>query len=109
MKFLIRLVAALLFIVFFGFALQNTDSVVLHLFWGYELGGPLVLMLLGFAAIGAFLGVLAMAPTAFRQRREMLKLQKTLQIVQDERASAEAARHHPPQPDSINSVARTLL
>jgi hypothetical protein len=50
-----------------------------------------------------------MAPTAYRQRRELLKLKKTLQVVQDERAEQEAARNRPPQPDSINSVARTLL
>lgn len=70
MKILFRIVAALLFVVFFGFALKNTQEVALHFFLDYEIRGPLVLLLLGFFAAGAILGVLAMTPTVLRHRRE---------------------------------------
>jgi putative membrane protein len=109
MKFITRLIGIVLFVLFFGFALKNTQGVVLHLFWGYEFSGPLVLLLLGFLGSGALLGVLAMTPMALRQRRELNKLHKTLQIVQNERAAAEAVRNAPPQPDAINSVLRELI
>ncbi|WP_293778120.1 lipopolysaccharide assembly protein LapA domain-containing protein, partial [uncultured Oxalicibacterium sp.] len=56
MKIVFRILAAILFIVFFGFALKNTQEVALQFFMGYELRGPLVLLLLGFFACGAALG-----------------------------------------------------
>ena len=63
MKIIFRIVAAILFVIFFGFALKNTQEVALQFFLGYEIRGPLVLLLLGFFAAGAALGVLAMTPT----------------------------------------------
>ncbi|MEK0429515.1 MAG: hypothetical protein RL001_2042, partial [Pseudomonadota bacterium] len=36
MKLIFRLAALVLFIVFFDFALKNTDEVVLHFFWGSQ-------------------------------------------------------------------------
>jgi lipopolysaccharide assembly protein A len=59
MKFLFRIVAAILFIVFFGFALKNTQEAALRFFFDYEIRGPLVLLLLAFFAGGAALGILA--------------------------------------------------
>ncbi len=69
MKFLSRIIGIVLFILFFGFALKNTQEVALRFFLGYEIHAPLVLMLLGFFAGGAILGVLAMTPTVVRYRR----------------------------------------
>jgi len=71
MKFLSRIVATILFVIFFGFALKNTQEVALHFFLDYEIRGPLVLLLLGFFVAGGALGVLAMTPTVFRHRREL--------------------------------------
>jgi uncharacterized integral membrane protein len=48
MKLLIRLLSIVLFIVFFDFALKNTDEVVLSLFWNSKVSAPLILLLLGF-------------------------------------------------------------
>jgi lipopolysaccharide assembly protein A len=70
MKLISTLVGVVLFVLFFGFAVKNTQEVDLHFFLNYELRGPLVLMLLGFFASGAALGVLALTPTVFRHRRE---------------------------------------
>ena len=41
MKILLRIIAVLLFIVFFGFAMKNTQEVSLQFFLGYEMRGPL--------------------------------------------------------------------
>lgn len=101
MKILFRIVAALLFIVFFGFALKNTQEVALLLFLDYEIRGPLVLLLLGFFASGAVLGVLAMTPTVFRYRRELNRLKRSAIAAQQEADAQRAARANPPMPDNI--------
>lgn len=73
MKILYRIVGIILFIFFFGFAIKNAQEATLNFFWGYEIRGPLVLLLLGFFMGGAVLGILAMTPMTFRYRRELSK------------------------------------
>jgi uncharacterized integral membrane protein len=101
MKLLSRIAAVILFILFFGFALENTQEVILHFFLNYEIRGPLVLVLLGFFAVGAVLAVLAMTPIVFRHRRDLSKHQKTIVRMQQEQQAKEAARSNPPQPDNV--------
>jgi uncharacterized integral membrane protein len=101
MTLLFRIVAAILFVIFFGFALKNTDEVVLRFFLNYEIRSPLVLMLLGFFAAGATLGVLAMTPTVFRYRRDLSKQKKTIAAMQKESDTQHLARVQQPPPDSI--------
>lgn len=101
MKILIRLVAIFLFIVFFGFALKNTQEVALRFFLDYEVRGPLVLLLLGFFVAGASFGVLAMTPTVFRYRRDAANYKKTVVTMQQESDAYQIARTQPPQPDGI--------
>ena len=101
MKLLFKIVAAILFVLFFGFALKNTQEVALHFFLDYEIRGPLVLLLLGFFAAGGALGVLAMTPTVFRHRRELSKHKKIVDPMQQENEAKGLARMQPPQPDSI--------
>lgn len=108
MKIISRLIAAILFVFFFFFALRNTQEVTLHFFLGYERTDPLVLVLLSFFVVGAILGVLAMAPMVLRHRREATRLKKALaqiQKAQDEIAQAQA---QPPQPDSIITAQHIL-
>lgn len=101
MKLLFRIVAIILFVIFFGFALKNTQEVALHFFLDYEIRGPLVLLLLGFFAAGGVLGVLAMTPTVFRHRRDLSKHKKAIAAMQQENEAKRLARVQPPQPDSI--------
>jgi putative membrane protein len=101
MKILFRIVAVLLFVIFFGFALKNTQEVALHFFLDYEIRGPLVLLLLGFFALGAVFGVLAMMPTLFRHRRDLTKQKKAIVAMQKENEEQRLARVQPPRPDSI--------
>lgn len=97
MKLISTLVGLLVFVLFFGFALKNSQEVELHFFLNYELRGPLVLMLLGFFTAGASLGVLALTPTVFRHRREAHQQKTTIATLQTVAGQAGA----PPQPDSI--------
>ena len=99
MKFVSTIVGFLLFILFFGFALKNTQEADLHFFLNYELRGPLVLMLLAFFITGAALGILAVTPTVFRHRRERSKHKTTIEALQN----VARAGTTPPQPDSINT------
>lgn len=101
MKIIFRVVAAILFIVFFGFALKNTQEVALRFFFNYEVHGPLVLLLLAFFCAGAALGILAMMPTLFRHRRDLTKHRKTIATMEQESAAQQLARVQPPQPDSV--------
>ena len=97
MKFVSTLVGILVFVLFFGFALKNTQEVDLHFFLNYELRGPLVLMLLAFFVAGAALGILAVTPTVFRHRRETTRHKTTIEALQTVARGSPA----PPQPDSV--------
>ena len=99
MKFISTIVGFIIFVLFFGFALKNSQEVDLQLFLHYELRGPLVLMLLGFFVAGAVLGVLALTPTVFRHRRETNKHKTTITTLQSSALQANAQ----PQPDSVNT------
>ena len=101
MKVISRIIAVILFIVFFGFALKNTDPVTLHFFMGYEFPGPLVLMLLIFFVAGIAFGVFAMIPTLFRHRRDLSKHKKELVIKEQEIQKLQTENSRPPQPDSV--------
>jgi lipopolysaccharide assembly protein A len=100
MKFISTIVGFVLFVLFFGFALKNTQEVDLRFFLNYELRGPLVLMLLGFFVAGASLGVLALTPTVFRHRREANKQKNTIQTLKTVAGQGLSQ----PQPDSVNTL-----
>lgn len=104
MKLISRAIAILLFLVFFGFALKNSQEVTLNFFLNHEIHGPLVLILLGFFASGAILGVLAMTPAVFRHRRNALKSKKALTSMQREHEAQHLASAAAPQPDSIRNI-----
>src|ERR1044072_5558700 len=97
MKLVSTIVGCILFVLFFGFALKNTHQVDLNFFLGYELRGPLVLMLLAFFVAGAFLGILAVTPTVFRHRRENSRPKAAIRALQNAAGTAAAA----PQPDGV--------
>ena len=99
MKFVSTIAGFILFVLFFGFALKNTQEVDLNFFLGYELRGPLVLMLLAFFVAGAALCILALTPTLFRQRRESNKQKSTIESLQ----TAAMQVNERPLPDSINT------
>jgi uncharacterized integral membrane protein len=101
MKLLIRLLSIALFIVFFDFALKNTDEVVLHLFWSAKASAPLILLLLGFLLLGLVIGVLAMTGALLRYRRELLALKREAEQQKQSAAEVAKARTQPPAPESL--------
>ncbi|MEW6132949.1 MAG: lipopolysaccharide assembly protein LapA domain-containing protein [Pseudomonadota bacterium] len=76
-------VKILIFLAVLGFALQNSQPVTLHYFFGYVWEAPLVALLLAAFTLGAFLGVLALLPTLFRLRGERTKLRRELDSMID--------------------------
>ena len=101
MKFISRIFWVLIAVVIFGFALKNMQEVVLHFFLGYEIKGPLALVMFGIFFAGGVMGVLAMTPTFFRHRRDLSKHKKTIAGMQKENEAQQLARVQQPQPDSI--------
>lgn len=84
MRILSWILRIILFVALFLFALKNTDSVSLSLYFDQSWQAPLILVLLVFFAAGAAMGVLATMGTVFRQRRENARLQRELQSRQRE-------------------------
>jgi uncharacterized integral membrane protein len=76
MRYLGWFIKAVIFILLLGFALKNSDVVTVHYYLDYVWEAPLVLILLGFFAMGAATGLLAIMPHLIRQRRELGKLRK---------------------------------
>jgi putative membrane protein len=101
MKIIFRLFAFGLFLVFFGFALKNTDEVVLHLFWNATAKAPLILLLLAFFIAGAVLGVLAMTSTVLRYRRLLVRQKKEIEQREKTAEAVARVRAQPPLPDTV--------
>lgn len=77
MKVLGWIVRAALFLVALGFALSNTRVTELR-FFGFDAvwSAPLVVFLLVFFIAGLVVGLVAVAPTLYRQRREIARLDR---------------------------------
>ena len=99
MKLITRILAAILFVLFFGFALKNAHEVSMHFYFGYQWDTPLALLLLAFFAAGAILGILTMTPTIFRKRRALNKCRKDLESLQ--KLSQQSSQQLLPPLDSL--------
>jgi uncharacterized integral membrane protein len=67
-----------LFVLFFGFALNNTAHAELYFFSGWSWQAPLIALLLAFFLGGVVSGMAAMLPTWLRLRLEIRRLKKSL-------------------------------
>ncbi|MCM1511814.1 MAG: LapA family protein [Oxalobacter formigenes] len=101
MKLLSRIVSLILFIVFFGLAVKNTQEASLYFFFGYEIRGPFVLILLGFFAAGSILAVLGMTPLLFRTRRELSRTKKRVENLEQENEAQRRQAAAPSAPDTV--------
>jgi lipopolysaccharide assembly protein A len=97
MRYLRWILRILLFAVLLGFALKNTDPVVVRYFLGWEWHAPLALVLLMFFVAGAALGVLAGFTWLYDQRRELLQLRRE-----------QSARQAAPEPAQAQPERRLL-
>ncbi|WP_374428812.1 LapA family protein [Ideonella dechloratans] len=69
MRFFVWLFRAFVFFALFAFSLNNQQTVTVHWFFGYVWNAPLVIVVLAAFAAGTVVGVLAMTPNWWRQRR----------------------------------------
>lgn len=76
MRYISWAIRILLFLVLLGFALKNTDPVLIRFYLGAQWEAPLVVVLVLVFAAGAVAGILASLGQAFRQRREIVLLRK---------------------------------
>ena len=81
-----------LFVVLLAFAAKNVEPVTLRFYFDLATQIPLVLLLFGFFAAGAVLGVLATLGTYLRQRREIVRLKREV------RGQGGAAERQAPPP-----------
>ena len=70
MRFIVWLFRAFIFFTLFAFALNNQQGAVVHWFFGTQWQAPMVIVVLAAFALGCALGVLAMVPAWWRQRRD---------------------------------------
>ncbi len=78
MRILAWTLRIVMFLALFLFALKNTETIKLHLYFDQVWQAPLILVLLVFFAGGAVIGVLGTLVTVFRQRRTIARLQREL-------------------------------
>jgi uncharacterized integral membrane protein len=69
MRVFVWLLRAFIFFALFAFALNNQQEVAVHWFFGLEWRAPMVIVVLAAFAAGCAIGVLAMVPSWWRQRR----------------------------------------
>jgi lipopolysaccharide assembly protein A len=69
MRVLVWLFRVFIFFTLFAFALNNQQEVALHWFFGFAWQAPMVMVVLAAFAAGCAVGVLAMVPSWWRQRR----------------------------------------
>jgi uncharacterized integral membrane protein len=69
MRAFVWLVRAFIFFALFAFALNNQQEVAVRWFFGFEWHAPMVIVVLAAFAAGCAIGVLAMVPSWWRQRR----------------------------------------
>ncbi len=102
MRIFLGAIWLIVFILLFGFALNNTDPAQLHFFAGAVWQAPLVAVLLVFFVAGVVFGFLAMLPIWFRQRLELRRLRRSQQEATPPPAGTTAVA----APESIQSVAQ---
>lgn len=104
MRLVSRIIAIILFILFFGLAVKNTQETSLYFFFGYEMRGPFVLILLGFFAAGSILSILGMTPMIFRNRRELSRKRKLIESLRKESESHKPLPAKAPSADTPDNT-----
>ena len=103
MRVITWLFRAAVFFVLFAFALNNQHEVRLHWFFGLGTQAPMVFVVLGAFAGGCIVGVLAMLPQWWRQRRRARALAAEQPVVAE---AAPATRPMPLADVDLNAARR---
>jgi uncharacterized integral membrane protein len=102
MRYLIRAVWLVVFLVLFAFAVANTGTSELRFYGDFVWRAPLVVLLLVFFIGGFVFGVLALLPGLVRMRMELRRLRRAAVVV----PAAEIPPGYTAPSDNIQSVAQ---
>jgi len=78
MNYLLWILKFALFVLVLAFAVENTDPVTVHYYFGGQWQSPLIIVLLVVFCAGIALGLAAGLGPMFRQRREVAELKRRL-------------------------------
>ena len=78
MKYALLALKVVVFLLLFGFAMHNSQTVTMNFFLGYAWKTPLIVLVLVFFVAGALFGLLASLVFVMRVRRELLALKREL-------------------------------
>lgn len=98
MRHLAWFIRIVLFLLFFAFAIKNTDAVVMNGLLGARWESPLIVLLLLFFAVGVLLGVMAMTFHVIGVKRELAETRKALRLYTDRPEPKQADRVEPAEP-----------
>lgn len=102
MRFFAWALWLILFVLLFGFAVNNTATAELHLFaWTWQ--EPIVILLLIFFIAGFVFGLLAMLPTWFKLRLKLRRLAREAPARSQRRAPEDVSATGP---DTLQNVAQ---
>jgi lipopolysaccharide assembly protein A len=92
---------ALVFLALFAFALNNRHEATVQWFFGRQWHAPMVIVVLAAFAIGCAVGVFAMVPTWWKQRRvareKRAPVVEPLQVAPPAQPLSESMLEHPPR------------
>jgi uncharacterized integral membrane protein len=108
MRSLAWLARITLFLLLLGFAVKNSDPVVVQYYFGQEWRAPLVFVLFLSLCAGTVLGIVASLGQLFRQRREILELKRELRSIAAARAQPAQSSRSDEVPSSDIAPARPV-
>jgi uncharacterized integral membrane protein len=82
MRILVWLLRAFIFFSLFAFSLNNLHTATLHWYFGQSWSAPMVIVVLVAFGAGAAFGVVAMAPSWWRQRQKAQLAQQSTPAAQ---------------------------
>lgn len=98
MRYIALFAKILLFLLLFAFAVQNTDTVVMHGLLGARWELPLIVLALAFFVGGVLVGVLAMLAHLWGVKRELSDVRKALRVYTDRPVPKHADQVEPAEP-----------
>lgn len=99
MRYLVWILRLLVFVLVLLFALKNTDPVDVRFYADHIIAGvPLIVVMLAAFVVGVLFALLAVLPAGLRRRREIRKLRRDVQRLQEpDRQSVAAAEGISPE------------
>ncbi len=101
MRMLVWLLRAFIFFSLFAFALNNQQPVTVRWFFGAEWTAPMVLVVLAAFALGCTVGVAAMLPGWWRERRAAARLRPAAAPAPGPATASTPAAPEPPPRDGL--------